>query len=621
MALKRLDEEFELKPGTQLLPYMKRLLPSLEGRFQSVEATAKQYSELIDYIRAAAVLRMNEILIPATEDIIAVTKLGFLLAPSSTLTTLTVGPMYFIVDEGPQRDTFTPSPYLIIERKDNIDDYAIARMLSYSQDTGQLDLSVTAVHGNAGPHSDWVISSTPGMADSTKLYHDAIAPMYAEVEADTAEVAIKHQEILDAAQSLEEAGLDLFNYVRRDGTVPFQAPQTGVAPIPGSNDATLVTSAWSRARMIEYAGDALMKAGGTMSGPLSLSGLPSQPAHAASKAYVDSIIGQGGVIQNSVTLRTVSPYLRLQSTGTLQSRMVEATTPAGASRWQMVIADATAESGGNAGSNWVLNRFSDAGTLIDTALSVNRATGALSTKAINYTGSITGTGDVVVFGDLKTYRSGSPNTGVLYMNQAATAYHHFDGATHNFVGGSLSTNGATLFSGSLNCRDIYTNGYPATVWGITCHGNSTINGSETINGNLRLNGAGSNMIELWDNDWGSMYIHHNNDLIGFLSNGAGWVMYVTNAGHVWWPQYGWLHDYVNGRAYAYFQSAVQHCRWVYVGDWWLPNYAGWGLVEPYGGTAVTGWAWDWSYALSTIRHRQLQMYRPDQGGWFGSYYA
>ena len=25
MALKRLDEEFELKPGTQLLPYMKRL--------------------------------------------------------------------------------------------------------------------------------------------------------------------------------------------------------------------------------------------------------------------------------------------------------------------------------------------------------------------------------------------------------------------------------------------------------------------------------------------------------------------------------------------------------------------------------------------------------------------
>ena len=26
--------------------------------------------------------------------------------------------------------------------------------------------------------SDWVISSTPGMADSTKLYHDAVAPMH-----------------------------------------------------------------------------------------------------------------------------------------------------------------------------------------------------------------------------------------------------------------------------------------------------------------------------------------------------------------------------------------------------------------------------------------------------------
>ena len=74
MALKRFDEEFELKPGTQLLPYMKRLLPSLEGRFQSLEGTADAYSKVMDDIRASALMRMNEILIPATADIIEVTS-------------------------------------------------------------------------------------------------------------------------------------------------------------------------------------------------------------------------------------------------------------------------------------------------------------------------------------------------------------------------------------------------------------------------------------------------------------------------------------------------------------------------------------------------------------------
>ena len=287
MALKRLDEEFELKPGTQLLPYMKRLLPSLEGRFQSVELTAKQYSELIDYIRAAAVLRMNEILIPATEDIIAVTKLGFLLAPSSTLVELSLGPHYFFVDEGPQRDTFTPSPYLILERKDNIDDYAIARLIQYQQSTGQLDVDITAWHGNAGPWSDWVISSTPGMADSTKIYHDAVGPMHEEVVADTEQVRIMRDEILAAAERLEAAGIDTYNYVRRDGSIPFIAPQQGVPPPVGSNDTNFATTAWTRSRIIEYTATSVTRTGDTMSGPLSLSGLPSQPAHAASKAYVD----------------------------------------------------------------------------------------------------------------------------------------------------------------------------------------------------------------------------------------------------------------------------------------------------------------------------------------------
>ena len=324
MALKQLDEEFELKPGTQLLPYMQRLLPSLEGRFQSLEATADAYSVVMEEIRASALMRMNEILIPATEDIIEVTKLGFLLAPSSTLVTLSLGIHYFIVDEGPQRNSFTPSPYVLVEREANIDDYAIARVMDYVQETGELVLQITAFHGNPGPHSDWVISSTPGMANSTKIYHDAVGPMYETVVTDAAQVAADKIEIMAAIEALEAAGLDVNAFIRRDGTVPFIATQTGVAPAPGANDAKLVTAAWSRARMIEYASLNVTRSGDQMTGPLFLARNPAIPNEAATKPYVDASVGAGGIINGMVTIQMVQPTLRLQSTGTQQHRMIEA---------------------------------------------------------------------------------------------------------------------------------------------------------------------------------------------------------------------------------------------------------------------------------------------------------
>lgn len=53
---------------------------------------------------------------------------------------------------------------------------------------------------------------------------------------------------------------------------------------------------------------------------------------------------------------------------------------AGTARWA-VGGDTTAEGGANAGTDWVLRRYSDAGSLLGTALTINRATGAVSTEA------------------------------------------------------------------------------------------------------------------------------------------------------------------------------------------------------------------------------------------------
>jgi hypothetical protein len=617
MALKRLDEEFELKPGTQLLPYMKRLLPSLEGRFQDLESTAKSLEGFLGDIRAAALIRMNEILIPATADIIAVTKLGFLLAPIDGLVLLSLGDISFQIEMGAQQVTFTPSPYLIIEHSP--DDYAIARLISYEQKLGILAVTITALHGNAGPWDDWMVSSTPGMADSTKLYHDEVGPWRDEVAANTSEVRILHQEILDAAQALEDAGLDLYNYIRRDGTVDFTGPQRALAPPVNSNDLTLPTTAWTRARIIDYTATVVKRSGDTMTGALTLAGPPAAPLHAASKAYVDAVLGSGG----TVTIKTVNPTLQLQSTDTGQHRAIEAIGPQGLRKWALDLADASLESGGNAGSNFMLLRYADSGTLIDAPLTIARASGAMTVKALSYNGVFSGVGDADLIGDISIHRAANPSTGALFFNQAKSAYHQFDGSKHLLVGGWLDVSGDVNVQ-HLSSYSLNTNGYPATVGDLISHGDVSVDGTITTQG-LTLVGAGSNMIKLTDQDWGPMYIHHNNDLIGFLSNSAGWVMYTTNAGHVWTPQYGWIHDYVNNTASNYawdaanyrYNQLVSTVRWVHVGDIGIgasPN-----IIEPYGGSAVTGWASSRGGYLDSFRFRQFQIMIA--GGWYASGYA
>jgi hypothetical protein len=441
MALKRLDEEFELKPGTQLLPYMKRLLPSLEGRFQNLESTQDLLAGVNEDIRAAALLRMNEILIPATKDILEVTQLGFLLAPVDGEYELVMGYMTLMIEEGVQRETFTPSPYLIIEHTP--DDYAIARTMSYDQTLGILEITITALHGSPGPFSDWVVSSTPGMADSTKLYHDAVGPMHDTVVADYNEIVVMHAEILQAASDLEGAGLDLYNYVRKDGTSVFEGVQRGVHPVIGSNDTSFATTAWTRGRMNEYLMGSMSSSGASMTGPLYLFGAPTQPLMAATKGYVDSIIGAGGTVNNVLTITTTNASLRLRSTATGENRMVEALSIDGIRRWVLSLADSTPESGGNAGSNVSLMRYSDGGVFIDTAFNVNRATGATTVKSLNYNGTLTGVGDATITGQVlgngNVWSITSPSTGTFHFGNTGTKYLQYNGTDFLLNGGALST--------------------------------------------------------------------------------------------------------------------------------------------------------------------------------------
>lgn len=55
-------------------------------------------------------------------------------------------------------------------------------------------------------------------------------------------------------------------------------------------------------------------------------------------------------------------------------------------RWVLALGDAAGESGSNAGSNFALYRYNDAGTYVDAPLSINRATGLVSMVTLNVGG-------------------------------------------------------------------------------------------------------------------------------------------------------------------------------------------------------------------------------------------
>ena len=68
-------------------------------------------------------------------------------------------------------------------------------------------------------------------------------------------------------------------------------------------------------------------------------------------------------------------------------------------RWQIIPGDNAAESGANAGSDFIINRFNDAGTFIDRVLGINRASGITTVKQLAVTtGPITVAGAPMVGG-------------------------------------------------------------------------------------------------------------------------------------------------------------------------------------------------------------------------------
>ena len=125
---------------------------------------------------------------------------------------------------------------------------------------------------------------------------------------------------------------------------------------------------------------AVAKAGDTMTGPLALPGAPTAANHAATKGYVDTEVGTrvakaGDIMTGDLQINATDSQVILRSDSPSNRAIVYQT--GGIRRW-VLYANAATESGGNVGSDFRLDRYSDSGAYLNSPFKVARVNGQIS---------------------------------------------------------------------------------------------------------------------------------------------------------------------------------------------------------------------------------------------------
>jgi hypothetical protein len=117
----------------------------------------------------------------------------------------------------------------------------------------------------------------------------------------------------------------------------------------------------------------------------------------------------------------------------------------GNARWEVDLGDGAVETGANAGSNFYLRRFSDAGAQLGLALTIIRDSGYTNIG-----------GQLHVDGAIQSAQTGV--TGTYYFGDGGTRYLTFDGVSFYLNGGQLSVDAAIQATGIIRSQSTPTTG-------------------------------------------------------------------------------------------------------------------------------------------------------------------
>ncbi|MDX0499012.1 hypothetical protein GOC68_22485 [Sinorhizobium medicae] len=109
-------------------------------------------------------------------------------------------------------------------------------------------------------------------------------------------------------------------------------------------------------------------------------------AEEAASEAANKVSRGGDTMTGNLGIEKIGPTLTLNDTGAGQARIRGQRN--GVTRWTLDLGDGDTESGSNTGSNYELRRYSDAGALLGTSVSVDRATGVATFEKIPTGGGV-----------------------------------------------------------------------------------------------------------------------------------------------------------------------------------------------------------------------------------------
>jgi hypothetical protein len=255
------------------------LIRTLDVRLKSVEEKRASFEEAAAQLAQIGLDRINQALLPAFQEVLAIAHLGAIFtATSGTTLQVTTGTKQLTIPED-QRDRFAPAAYVALRAVGHTGIAMTGEVSAYDRPTGTLTVAAEQVIGT-GEFNEWVVSPVPAPDFGS----------YTQSEIDAAIGAVS-AELSTLAGTVSNKAANVHTHISTDvtGLSDALAGKAAAAHTHGTDDITGLDAAL--ADHVALTGDE------TVAGVKTFSSIPVLPAsspttdnQATRKKYVDNAV-------------------------------------------------------------------------------------------------------------------------------------------------------------------------------------------------------------------------------------------------------------------------------------------------------------------------------------------